>query len=78
MSYSFVQSMHIQHFMPISKTTLVSLQYFGARATTGLLILRVLLLQVYQNQKVLYKLLYNIQLGFGEVLQIESFKTGCI
>lgn len=65
---SFVQSMHVQHFMPISKATLISLQYFGARATTGLVILRVLLLQVYQNQKVLYNYCFCLQLGFGEVL----------
>lgn len=65
--------------MPIiSNETLFSLQYFGVRASTGLLILGLLLLQINQSQKELFCINYwfCLQLSFSEVLQIWQFKNG--
>lgn len=52
------QHVTIQHFMPISNETLFSLQYFGVRASTGLLIVGLLLLQINQSQKELFCINY--------------------
>lgn len=54
------------YFMLISNRTLFSLQYFGVRASTGLLILELLLLQINHSQKEL------VSINYWVCLQIES------
>lgn len=68
----------VQHFMPISNGTLFSLQDFGVRASTVLLILGLLLLQINQSQKELVYINYRfcLQWSFSEILQTENLKTG--
>lgn len=68
----------VQHFMPISNGILFSLQYFGVRASTVLLILGLLLLQINQSQKELVYINYRfcLQWSFSEILQTENLKTG--